>query len=113
MFRSSDSEEGQWQAMFVCIPIAVCQKIQCAVLTVCTILMNKRTHSATARRHNEKLVNWNKIVRNLASFNAEQKILMELELELRALDQVIFTSDGSHFNSIEGQAWMNQVFRNN
>ena len=36
---------------------------------------------------------------------------MDLEHELRALDQARFTKDGNHFDNIEGQAWMNRVFQ--
>ena len=33
------------------------------------------------------------------------------EHELRALDQARFTTDGIHFDSLEGQAWMNRLFQ--
>ena len=33
------------------------------------------------------------------------------EHELRAMDQARRTTDGIHFDSIEGQAWMKQVFQ--
>ena len=46
-------------------------------------------------------------MRNLASRNAVQMILMELEHELRSMDRARFTTDGIHFDSIEGQGWMN------
>ena len=36
---------------------------------------------------------------------------MDLEYELRALDRAKFTTDGIHFDSIEGQSWMNRVFQ--
>ena len=64
--RSSDSE-GVHSGVHV---TAVWQKFQCAVLTVCTISMNARTQSATARRHNERVVRGNKIVCILSSRNA-------------------------------------------
>ena len=51
------------------------------------------------------------LVRNLASRNAGRMILMDLEHELRALDQSRFTTDELHFDSIEGQGWMNRVFK--
>ena len=35
---------------------------------------------------------------------------MDLEHELKALDQASF-SDGIHFDSITGQAWINRVFQ--
>ena len=66
--------------------------------------------SAAARRHNEKDVKWNKIVRNLASRNNGRMILMNLEHELRALDHVRFNTDGIHSDSIEEQTWMNCAF---
>ena len=36
---------------------------------------------------------------------------MDIELELRAMDQARLTTDGIHFDSIEGQAWLNRVFQ--
>ena len=66
--------------------------------------------SAAARRHNEKVVKWKNIVRNLASRNTRRMILMKLEHELRALDHVRFNTDGILFDSIEDQAWMNRAF---
>ena len=81
IIRSSDSEEDQWEEMLVCLLYGVWQKFQCAVLTVCTILMNARTQSATARRDKERDVSWNNIVRNLASLNTGRMILMNLEYE--------------------------------
>ena len=30
---------------------------------------------------------------------------------MRAMDQARLTTDGIHFNSIEGQAWLNRVFQ--
>ena len=38
-------------------------------------------------------------------------ILMDIEHELRAMDQASLTTDGIHFDSIEGQAWLNRVFQ--
>ena len=35
---------------------------------------------------------------------------MDLEHEPRALDQARFTTDGIHFDSIEGPAWINRFF---
>ena len=63
------------------------QKFQCAALNVCTLPMSSRTLSATRRRHNERVIRWNNFVRNLASRNAGRMILMNLEHELRAMDQ--------------------------
>ena len=63
------------------------------------------------RRHNEEVNRWNNILRNLASRNARRMILMDIEYELRAKDQARLTTDGIHFDSIEGQAWMNRVFK--
>ena len=36
---------------------------------------------------------------------------MDIEHELRAMDQARLTTDGNHIDSIEGQAWMNPVFQ--
>ena len=36
---------------------------------------------------------------------------MDIKHELRALDQARLTTDGIHFDSIEGQAWLNRVFQ--
>ena len=36
---------------------------------------------------------------------------MDIEHELRAMDQARLTTDGIHFDSIEGQAWSNRVFQ--
>ena len=41
----------------------------------------------------------------------ERMILMDIEHELRALDQARLTTDGIHFDTIEGQAWLNRVFQ--
>ena len=56
------------------------------------------------------MVRWNKIRRNLANQNARRMILMDIEHDLRAMDQAGLTTDGIHFDSIEGQAWLNRVF---
>ena len=37
--------------------------------------------------------------------------LMDIEHELGAMDQARLTTDGIHFDSIEGQAWLNRVFQ--
>ena len=90
--------------MLVCLSTAVWQKFQCAVLAVCTISMISRTQSATARKNNERVVRWNNKVRNLASRSAGRITLMDLKHELRALYQARFITDGTHFDSIEGNA---------
>ena len=36
---------------------------------------------------------------------------MDIEHELRAMDQATLTTDVIHFDSIEGQAWLNRVFQ--
>ena len=36
---------------------------------------------------------------------------MDIEHELRAMDQPRLTTDGIHFDCIEGQAWLNRVFQ--
>ena len=38
-------------------------------------------------------------------------ILMDIEHELSAMGQARLTTDGIHFDSIEGQAWLNRVFQ--
>ena len=109
--RSSDEEEALWESMMVCLFTTLWQKFNCAVLTVCTVPMNTRTLTAARRRHNEGVIRWNNILRNLASRNAGKMILMDIEHELRAMDQARMTTDGIHFDSIEGQAWLNRVFQ--
>ena len=52
-------------------------------------------------------------MRNLASGKDVRMTLMDLEHELRALDQARFTTDGLHSGSIERQAWMNRTFQEN
>ena len=64
--------------------------------------------TAAGRRHNEGTIRWNNILRNLASRNAGRMILMDIEHELRAMDQARLTTDGIHFDSIEGQAWLKE-----
>ena len=109
--RASDEQEALWESMMVCLFTTLWQKFNCAVLTVCTVPMNARSLTAAGRRHNEGVVRWNNIVRNLASRNAGRVILMDIEHELRAMDQARLTTDGIHFDSIEGQAWLNIVFQ--
>ena len=109
--RSSDEEEALWESMMVCLFTTLWQKFNCAVLTVCTVPMNARSLTATGRRYNERVVRWNNILRNLASRNAGRMILMDIEHELRAMDQARLTTDGIHFDIIEGQAWLNRVFQ--
>ena len=107
--RSSDEEEALWESMMVCLFTTLWQKFNCAVLTVCTVPMNARSLTATGRRHNEGVVRWNNILRNLASRSAGRMILMDIEHELRAMDQARLTTDGIHFDNIEGQAWLNEL----
>ena len=107
--RGSDEQEAIWESMMVCLLTTLWQKFNCAVLTVCT--MNTRSLTASGRRHNEGVVRWNNILRNLASRNAGIMILMDIEHELRAMDQARLTTDGIHFDSIEGQAWLHRVFQ--
>ena len=109
--RGSDEQEVLWESMMVCLFTTLWQKFNCAVLTVCTVPMNTRSLTAAGRRHNEGVVRWNNILRNLASRNAGRMILMDIEHELRAMDQARLTTDGIHFDSIEGQAWLNRVFQ--
>ena len=109
--RGSDEQEALWESMMVCLFTTLWQKFNCAVLTVCTVPMNTRSLTAAGRRHNEGVVRWNNILRNLANRNAGRMILMDIEHELRAMDQTRLTTDGIHFDSIEGQAWLNRVFQ--
>ena len=109
--RSSDEEEVLWELMIVCLFTTVWQKFNCVVLTVCTVPINTRTLTAAGRRHNEGVIRWNNILRNLANRNAGRMILMDIEHDLRAMDQAKLTTDGIHFDSIEGQAWSNRVFQ--
>ena len=109
--RGSDEQEALCESMMVCLFTTLWQKFNCAVLTVCTVPMNTRSLTAAGRRHNEGVVRWNNILRNLASRNAGRMILMDIEHELRAMDQARLTTDGIHFDSIEGQAWLNRVFQ--
>ena len=109
--RGPDEQEALWESMMVCLFTTLWQKFNCAVLTVCTVPMNTRNLTASGRRHNEGVVRWNNILRNLASRNAERMILMDIEHDLRAMDQARLTTDGIHFDSIEGQAWLNRVFQ--
>ena len=109
--RGSDEQEALWESMMVCLFTTLWQKFNCAVLTVCTVPMNTRSLTASGRRQNEGVFRWNNILRNLASRNAGRMILMDSEHELRAMDQARLTTDGIHFDSIEGQAWLNRVFQ--
>ena len=109
--RGSDEQEAQWESMMVCLFTTLWQKFSCAVLTVCTVPMNARNLTASGRRHNEGVMRWNNIIRNLANRNAGRMILMDIEHELRAMEQARLTSDGIHFDTIEGQAWLNRVFQ--
>ena len=99
--RSSDEEEALWESRMVCLFTTLWQKFNCAVLTVSTVPMSTRTLNAAGRRHNEGLIRWNSILRNLASQNARRMILMDIEHELRAMDQARLTTNGIHFDSIE------------
>ena len=109
--RSSDEEEALWESMMVCLFTTLWQRFNCAVLTICTVPLSTKMLTATGRRHNEGAIKWNNILRNLASRNAGQMILMDIEHELRAIDQAKLTTDDIHSDSIEGQAWLNRVFQ--
>ena len=109
--RGSDEQEALWESVMVCLFTTLWQKFNCAVLTVCTVPINTRSLTAAGKRHNEGVVRWNNILRKLASRNAGRMILMDIEHELRAMDQARLTTDGIHFDSIEGQAWLNRVFQ--
>ena len=77
----------------------------------CAYECKKLGSSREKAPHHEGVVRWNNILRNLASRNAGRMILMDIEHELRAMDQARLTTDGIHFDSIEGQAWLNRVFQ--
>ena len=109
--RSSDEEQALWESMMVCLFTTLWQKFNCAVLTVCTVPMNTGSLTAAGRRHNEGVIRWKNILMNLASQNAGRMILIDIEHELRAMDQARLTTDGVHFDSVEGQAWLNIVFQ--
>ena len=109
--RGSDEEEAQWESMMVCLFTTLWQKFKCGVLTVCTVPMSTKTLTSTGRRHNEGVIRWYNILRYLASRNAGRMILMDIEHELRAIDQARLTTNGIYSDSIEGQAWMNRVFQ--
>ena len=109
--RGSDEQEALWESMMVCLFTTLWQKFSCAVLTICTVPMNARSLTASGRRHNEGVMRWNNILRNLANRNARRMILMDIEHELRAMDQARLTTDGIHFDSVEGQAWLSRVFQ--
>ena len=95
----------------VCLFTTLWQRFNCAVLTVCTVPMSTKMLTAAGRRNKEGAIRWNIILRNFASRNAERMIPMDIEHELRAMDQATLTTDGIHFDSIEGQAWLNRVFQ--
>ena len=109
--RGSDEQGALWESMMVCLFTTLWQKFNCAVVTVCTVPMNTRSLVAAGRRHNEGVFRWKNILRNLASRNAGSRILVDIEHELSAMDQARLTTDGIHFDSIEGQDWLNRVFQ--
>ena len=102
--RGSDEEEALWESLMVCLFTTLWHSFKCAVLTVCTVPMIRKTLTATGRRYNVGGIRWNNITRNLASRNAGRMILMDIEHELRAIDQARLTTHGIHFDSNEGQA---------
>ena len=65
--RSSESEEGRWEQILVCIFTAVWQKIQCSDRLHNT---HECKDHAPERKHNDRLFRWNNIVSNLGSSNA-------------------------------------------
>ena len=109
--RSSDEEEALWESMMVCLFTTLWQRFNCAELTVCTVPMSTKMLTAAGRRHNEGAIRWNNILRNLASRNAGRMNLMDIEHELRAMDQARLFTDGVHFDSIEGKAWLNRALQ--
>ena len=73
--RNSEAEECRWEAMLACLLTAVWQKIQCAVLSVCTLPKIAKTQQASARRHNGRVIRWKNIICSLARRNAGRLIL--------------------------------------
>ena len=102
--RGSDEQEALWESMMVCLFTTLWQKFSCAVLTVCTVPINARSLTASGRRHNERVMRWNNILRNLANRNAGRMILMDIEHELRAMVQARLTTDGIHFTNYRQQS---------
>ena len=105
--RGSDEEEALWESM-IYYPLA---KVQ--------LRGSDRLHCANehedidcsrekAQRRNNQVEH---ILRNLGSQNAGRMILMDIEHELRVMDQARLTTDGIHFDSIEGQAWLNRAYQ--
>ena len=79
--RGSDEKEAQWESMMVqplCLFTTLWHKIKCAVLTVCNVPVSTRTLIAAGRRHNEEVIRWNNILRNIVSRNAGRMILWTL-----------------------------------
>ena len=64
--------------------------------------MDAKTQIDPTRRHYGRVIRWNNVVLNLAPRNAGGSTLMNLEHELRPLDQLRFTTDGIQFDTIEG-----------
>ena len=79
--RSSDEEEAQWESMMLCLLTTLWDKFKCAVLTVCIVPMSTKTLTATGRRHNERVVRWNNILRNLTSYSAKCSPQFQRELK--------------------------------
>ena len=108
VLRSSDEEEAQWEPMMVCLFTTLWQKFKFAVLNVCTVPMCTKTLTATGRRHNELVVRWNNILRILASGNAGRLILMDIEHELRAMNQARLTK---RLDEMENELFDTRVLR--
>ena len=86
--KGSDEQEALWESTMVCLLTTLWQKVNYPVLTVCTVPMNTRSLTAAGRKHKEGVVRWNNILRNVVSWNAGRMILMDIEYELRAMDQL-------------------------
>ena len=95
----------------VCLFTTLGHNFKCALLTVCTVTMSTKTLTSTGRRHNEGVIKWNNILRNVTSRIARRMIFMDIKHELRAMDQARLTTNGIHFDSIKGQAGMKRVFQ--
>ena len=101
--RSADEEEALWESMMAYLLLSgrsSTDRLHCT--------NEHEDIDCNRERHNEGVIRWNNILRNLACRNAGRMILMDIEHELRAMDQARLTTDGIHFDSIERQAWLNK-----
>ena len=74
-----EAEKGQWEEMLVYHFAAVCREFNGSVLIICTLPINTRTKQDSARRQNERVFSWKKLVCNLVSRNDGRLVLMDIE----------------------------------